>query len=76
MDISQIVFWIVAAVLLVSAVLVVTLRNLIHAALFLIVALFAVAILFVLLNAGFKARKPNGLRAFFVGSRGDGKRAS
>lgn len=55
MDISQILFLIVAAVIVVSALAVVTLRNLIHAALMLIVALFAIAILFVLLNAGFMA---------------------
>lgn len=55
MDISQIVFLIVGAVTLISAVTVVTLRNLVHAALALIVTLFSVAILFVLLDAGFLA---------------------
>jgi len=55
MDISQIVFLIVGAVMLVSALGVVLLRNLIHAALLLIVTLFAVAILFVMLDAGFMA---------------------
>ncbi len=55
MDISQIIFLIVAAVTLISAVLVVWLRNLVHAALWLIVTLFSVAVLFVLLNAGFLA---------------------
>jgi NADH-quinone oxidoreductase subunit J len=55
MDISQIVFLIVGAVMLVSALGVVVLRNLIHAALLLIVTLFSVAILFVMLDAGFMA---------------------
>ena len=40
---------------MVSAVLVVTVRNLVHAALWLIATLFGVAILYVLLEAGFLA---------------------
>ncbi len=52
---TQIIFLIVAAVILASAVLVVTTRNLIHAALWLIVTLFGVAVLYALLNAGFLA---------------------
>lgn len=52
---SQVIFLIVAAAAVVSAVLVVTVRNLIHAALMLIVALFNVAIVFVLLEASFIA---------------------
>lgn len=52
---TQLVFLGVGAVILVSAVLVVTTRNLIHAALWLIVTLFGVAILYALLNAGFLA---------------------
>jgi NADH-quinone oxidoreductase subunit J len=55
MDISQIIFLIVAAVTLISAVMVVTTRNLVHGALWLIVTLFAVAVVFVLLEAGFIA---------------------
>jgi NADH-quinone oxidoreductase subunit J len=56
MDIlSHIIFLVVAAVLLLSALAVVILRNLVHAALMLIVTLFSVAVLFVLLNAGFMA---------------------
>lgn len=55
MTVSQILFLIVAAVMLISAALVVTLRNLIHAALWLIAALFSIAVLFVLLDAGFMA---------------------
>lgn len=52
---TQIIFLIVAAVILASAVLVVTTRNLIHAALWLIVTLFGVAVLYALLDAGFLA---------------------
>jgi NADH-quinone oxidoreductase subunit J len=55
MDISQIVFLVIAAIIVVSAFAVVTMPNLIHAALMLIVTLFAIAILYVLLNAGFMA---------------------
>src|SRR5512140_2746806 len=51
----EIIFLINAGVILASAVLVVTSRNLIHAALWLIVALFGVAVLYALLNAGFLA---------------------
>lgn len=55
MTAMQIIFLINAAVILGSAVLVVTTRNLIHAALWLIVTLFGVAVLYALLNAGFLA---------------------
>ncbi|MBM4424141.1 MAG: NADH-quinone oxidoreductase subunit J [Chloroflexi bacterium] len=55
MSISQILFLIVGAVTLISAVLVVTMRNLVHAALCLIATLFSIAVLFVLLDAGFMA---------------------
>ena len=55
MDLSQLIFMIVGAVTLISAIGVVTFRNLVHAALLLIVTLFSVAILFVLLDAGFMA---------------------
>jgi NADH-quinone oxidoreductase subunit J len=51
----QIVFLITAAATLGAALLVVTARNLVHAALSLIVTLFGVAVLFVLLRAGFLA---------------------
>ena len=51
----QIIFLVVAAVILGSALLVVTSRNLIHCALWLIVTLFGVAVLYALLNAGFLA---------------------
>ncbi len=51
----QIIFLITAAATLISGLMVVTARNLVHAALWLIAALFSVAILFVLLEAGFLA---------------------
>jgi NADH-quinone oxidoreductase subunit J len=51
----QIVFIIAGAITLISAVLVVISRNLVHAALWLILALAGVAVLFVLLEAGFLA---------------------
>lgn len=51
----QILFLIVAGVILGSALMVVTTRNLIHAALWLIVTLFGVAVLYALLEAGFLA---------------------
>ena len=55
MTIAQIIFLVVALVTLVSAFMVVTTPNLIHAALWLVVTLFAVAILYALLNASFLA---------------------
>ena len=51
----QILFLGVGTVAVFSAMLVVTVRNLIHAALWLVVTLFSVAIIFVLLDAGFLA---------------------
>ncbi|MCM2273002.1 MAG: NADH-quinone oxidoreductase subunit J [candidate division Zixibacteria bacterium] len=50
-----IAFWILAAIILMSAFMVVSLRNIFHCALFLILCLFAVAGIFVLLNAEFLA---------------------
>jgi NADH-quinone oxidoreductase subunit J len=55
MDASQVIFILSAALIIASAVMVVTTRNLIHAALWLISALFGVAVLFVLLEASFIA---------------------
>jgi len=55
MDAAQIIFLIVAAVTLGAALMVVTTKNLIHAALWLILALFGVAVFYVLLSAGFLA---------------------
>ena len=52
MTATEIIFLINAGVILASALLVVTTRNLIHAALWLIVTLFGVAVLYALLNAG------------------------
>lgn len=55
MTATQILFWVVSAVTLFAAVMVVTRRNLVHAALFLVLALLGVAVFFVLLEAGFLA---------------------
>jgi NADH-quinone oxidoreductase subunit J len=55
MTAEQIIFIIVGLVTLVSAVMVVTTRNLIHAALWLVATLFGVAVVYALLNAGFLA---------------------
>jgi NADH:ubiquinone oxidoreductase subunit 6 (subunit J) len=51
----QIIFLITAIVTFASAVMVVTARNLVHAALALVASLFGVAVLFALLEAGFLA---------------------
>jgi NADH:ubiquinone oxidoreductase subunit 6 (subunit J) len=55
MTAEQIIFIIVALITLASALMVVTSRNLIHAALWLVATLFSVAIVYTLLNAGFLA---------------------
>ena len=55
MTVLQILFIVVAAATLGSALMVVTARNLVHAALWLVVALFGVAVFFALLQAGFLA---------------------
>lgn len=55
MTVQQIIFLIVAIVTLGSALMVVTSRNLVHAALWLVSTLFGVAIIYALLNAGFLA---------------------
>ncbi len=55
MDAAQILFIILAAGTLGSALMVVTVKNMISAALWLVAALFGVAAMFVLLNAGFIA---------------------
>jgi len=55
MTAQQIIFLIVGFVTLASAVMVVTTRNLVHAALWLVSALFGVAVVFALLDAGFLA---------------------
>lgn len=55
MTAMQITFLLVGLVVLGAALMVVTTRNLIHAALWLIVTLFGVAVLYAILNAGFLA---------------------
>lgn len=50
-----VLFFITAVVILASAFMVVSSRNLVHAALWLVSALFGVAMLYALLNAGFMA---------------------
>ncbi|HEY9153349.1 MAG TPA: NADH-quinone oxidoreductase subunit J [Anaerolineales bacterium] len=55
MTASQIFFLFVGLVILGSSLMVVTTRNLIHAALWLIVTLFGVAVLYAILNASFLA---------------------
>ena len=55
MTAMQIFFLITGLVILGSALMVVTTRNLIHAALWLIVTLFGVAVLYAILNASFLA---------------------
>jgi NADH-quinone oxidoreductase subunit J len=52
---DQIIFMLCAALIIVTAILVVTSQNLVHAALWLVATLFGVAILYVLLQAGFLA---------------------
>jgi NADH:ubiquinone oxidoreductase subunit 6 (subunit J) len=53
MTVLQIVFLFIAAGTLAAAALVVTVRNLFHAALWLVVTLFGVAVIFALLEANF-----------------------
>jgi NADH-quinone oxidoreductase subunit J len=55
MDASQVIFILSAALIIASALMVVTTRNLVHAALWLIATLFGIAVLFVLLDASFLA---------------------
>jgi NADH-quinone oxidoreductase subunit J len=52
---EQIIFLLCAALILASALMVVTTRKLIHAALWLVAALFGVAMLYAILDAGFMA---------------------
>src|SRR5512139_555982 len=55
MSAEQIIFLIVGTITLVAGLSVVTSRNLIHSALWLILALFGIAVFYVLLEAGFFA---------------------
>jgi len=52
---AQIIFIVVALLTVATTFLVVTVRNLIHAALWLVATLFGIAVIFVLLDAGFMA---------------------
>jgi NADH-quinone oxidoreductase subunit J len=52
---EQIIFLVVALATLVSGFMVVTTRNLVHAAFWLVATLFGVAVMFALLDAGFLA---------------------
>ena len=54
-DASQFVFGVTALIIVVSALMCVTARNLVHAALWLIATFAGMAVVFVLLNAGFLA---------------------
>ena len=54
-DVSQGIFYLLSFVIIVSAIYVVTLRNIFHSALFLILTLFGVAGIFILLHAEFLA---------------------
>jgi NADH:ubiquinone oxidoreductase subunit 6 (subunit J) len=55
MDASVIIFFLSAALIIVSALMVVSTQNLINAALWLIATLFGVAVLYAILEAGFLA---------------------
>jgi NADH-quinone oxidoreductase subunit J len=55
MTAEQIIFFLTGALILVSALLVVTTRKLLHAALWLVVALFGVSVLYAMLQASFLA---------------------
>jgi NADH-quinone oxidoreductase subunit J len=55
MTAEQIIFLVVGAVTLLSALMVVTARDLVHAALWLVATLFGVAVVYTLLNASFLA---------------------
>ncbi len=54
-EVSQLVFYLLSFVIIISAIYVVTLRNIFHSALFLILTLFAVAGIYIMLNAEFLA---------------------
>jgi len=51
----SVIFWILAFVIIVSALLVVTLKNIFHSALFLILCLFSIAGIYIMLHAEFLA---------------------
>lgn len=53
--VSPIIFWLIAAIVLVSAIAVVTLKNIVHSALFLILTFVGTAAIYVLLQADYLA---------------------
>ncbi len=53
MPLDNVVFWVFAPISIASAALVLTRRNAVHAALFLVVNLFTIAVMFLLLDAPF-----------------------
>ncbi len=55
MDLASVIFWIIAVILVVSALLVVTLRNIVHSALALVVVFAMASGIYILLNAEFIA---------------------
>jgi NADH-quinone oxidoreductase subunit J len=55
MDLATVLFWIIAAVLVGSALLVVTLRNIVHSAMALVVVFLMASGIYLLLNAEFIA---------------------
>jgi len=54
-EVSQLIFYLFSFIIIVSAIYVVTLRNIFHCALFLVLALFGVAGIYILLEAEFLA---------------------
>lgn len=52
---NEVVFYILAAIIVISALLVVTLRNIVHSALFMILAFIGVAGIYIMLGADFLA---------------------
>jgi NADH-quinone oxidoreductase subunit J len=54
-DTTQIIFYLFSFMIIISAIYVVTLKNIFHSALFLIIALFGVAGIYILLHAEFLA---------------------
>jgi len=55
MDLTQLVFYLFAAIAVVSSVLMITRKNPVYSVIFLVLTLFSVAAIFVLLNAHFLA---------------------
>lgn len=53
--VSPVIFWLIAAVIVASAIAVVTLKNIVHSALFLILTFVGTAAIYILLHADFLA---------------------